>query len=115
MPNTTSYKFGDIVLVSFPFTNQRQRKQRPAIIISSSSYHQSKPDIIIMAITSQVRSSLAVGEVLLQEWQSAGLLKPSVIKPVITTLERSLVIKKLGTLHSKDLQPLKKSLKTILG
>ena len=31
MPNTTNYKFGQIVLVRFPFTDQRGGKQRPVI------------------------------------------------------------------------------------
>ena len=37
MPPTTSYSFGDIVLVSFPFTDQSAAKQRPAVVISSEA------------------------------------------------------------------------------
>ena len=33
---------------------------------------------------------------LISDSENAGLLKPSVIKPVITTIEKSLVIRKLG-------------------
>jgi mRNA interferase MazF len=29
------YKFGDVVLVRFPFTNQAAFKQRPAVVISN--------------------------------------------------------------------------------
>jgi mRNA interferase MazF len=50
----TAYNFGDIILVPFPFTDQTYSKKRPAIIISSNTYNQQKPDLIIMAITSQV-------------------------------------------------------------
>jgi hypothetical protein len=39
-----------------------------------------------MAITSQVRGSGAFGEVIVQDWQAAKLLKPSAIKPVFATL-----------------------------
>jgi len=35
----TDYKFGDIVLVSFPFTDQSTTKKRPALIVSSDSYN----------------------------------------------------------------------------
>ena len=49
------------------------------------------------------------------EEEYAGLLKPSVIKPVFTTIEKNLVIKNLGRLHEEDRQALKKALETILG
>jgi hypothetical protein len=32
MPTTTPFEFGQIVLVRFPFTDQRGGKQRPAVI-----------------------------------------------------------------------------------
>ena len=40
MPNTTSFELGQIVLVRFPFTDQRGSKQRPAVVISSTAYNQ---------------------------------------------------------------------------
>ncbi|MEY4514925.1 MAG: hypothetical protein RLZZ450_7047 [Pseudomonadota bacterium] len=93
MPNTTPFDFGDVVLVPFPFTDQTATKKRPAVIISSSAYHKERLDLLLMAITSQVRASQTVGEVVLDHWQAAGLLKPSVLKPLIATIERPLVIR----------------------
>lgn len=89
------FEFGDVVLVRFPFTNQTTQKQRPAVVISSQPYHQSHPDLIVMAITSRT-SMPGHQEVVLTEWKSAGLLKPSVVKPVIATLEKHLILKQLG-------------------
>lgn len=60
----TDYRFGDVVLVPFPFTDQSAAKQRPAVVISSEAYQQAKPDLIVMAVTSQVRTIAGVGEVL---------------------------------------------------
>lgn len=57
------YEFGDVVLVPFPFTNQAASKQRPAVVVSSRAYNAAKPDIIVMAITSQFRPSGSLGEV----------------------------------------------------
>lgn len=54
MPNMTSFEFGQMVLVRFPFTDQRGGKQRPAVVVSSSAYNQARPDIILTAVTSQV-------------------------------------------------------------
>ena len=74
-----AYSFADVVLVLFPFTDQSGAKKRPAVIVSSSSYNTSRRDLIIMAITSQVRQPLGFGEALVPGWQAAGLIKPSVL------------------------------------
>lgn len=110
-----AYQFGDVVLVPFPFTDQSTAKQRPGVIVSSSAYHRARRDLILMAITSQVRGSGAFGEVIVQDWQAAKLLKPSAIKPVIATLEQALVIKTLGRLSSRDQQMLKEAMTKIVG
>jgi len=111
----TGYEFGDIVLVPFPFTDQSTTKRRPAVVISSPAYHRQRPDLIIMAVTSQPLTPDAVGEVAVQDWRGAGLLKPSVLKPVLTTIEPALVLKKLGQLTSADQVLLRHALNTILG
>ena len=97
----TSYNNGDIVLVPFPFTNQKTGKKRPAVIISSPQYNIERPDLIIMAVTSRIKTRSVLGETLIQDWQPAGLLKPSVIKPVITTIEKNLSSRSWGNCHKK--------------
>ena len=115
MPPTTSYSFGDIVLVPFPFTDQSAIKRRPAVVVSSRAYHVERADLIIMAVTSQARPAPKLGEVHVTDWKAAGLIKPSVIKPVLTTIERSLVIRRLGQLEQEDRQALKGALGAIIG
>jgi len=109
----TSFEFGDVVLVPFPFTDQSTSKKRPAVIVSSAAYNAERPDVIIMAITSQVRAENRF-DIPLQDWQQASLLKPSVVKPVIATIGKNLVIKGLGRLSEQDRKTLAESLKTIL-
>ena len=98
MPSMTAYNFGDVVLVQFPFTDQSSTKQRPAIVISSERYNTERPDLIILTVTSRMRETLGYAEHLLTDWSVAGLLKPSVIKPLIATAEKSLVRRVLGQL-----------------
>lgn len=111
----TPFEFAEIILVPFPFTDQSTTKKRPAIIISSNAYNVDRPDTIIMAVTSQMRSKNILGEVIIQEWEKAGLLKASTIKPIITTIEKKLIIKKMGRLENKDLLALQESLTLIVG
>lgn len=115
MPSTTSYEFGDIVLVPFPFTDQTSVKQRPATIVSSAVYNRERRDLILLAITSQIQPSVFHGEASIAEWQAAGLVKPSILKPVVTTVDRGLVRRKLGRLNQSDLQELRRVLSVILG
>jgi mRNA interferase MazF len=62
-------------------------KKRPVMIISRHTYQQTRPDVILTAITSQIRQLLATGVATRQDWQAAVLAKPSVLKPLIATLE----------------------------
>ena len=115
MQNMTTYKFGDIVLVPFPFTDQSTIKKRPAVIVSSREYNNGRPDIIIMAITSRLHQVDKLGEEVLTDWQAAGLLKPSVFKPILTTVENTLILRKLGQLQGEDQRILAKIIQDIFG
>jgi mRNA interferase MazF len=110
-----AFEFGDVVLVPFPFTNQAASKRRPAVIVSNAAYNFAKPDVVVMAITSQFRPSVNLGEVWIKQWRDAGLLKPSAIKPVFATIEQGLIIRQLGKLASVDRAALKKAIIETVG
>jgi len=111
----TDYDFGDVVLVPFPFTDQTTTKKRPGVVVSSSVYNRERPDIVLMAVTSQVRPSLLFGEVVVTEWKGAGLLRPSVIKPIFATIEKGLLLSNLGQLGEEDRKVLQETLQKLLG
>jgi mRNA interferase MazF len=115
MASESIYQFGEVVLVPFPFTNQVESKKRPAVIISSPAYNTNRPDLLIMAITSQAHTAPDFATITVVDWQSAGLLKPSFAKPVLTTLEQSLVIRRMGNLSPRDQQSLHQMLTQIFG
>jgi len=115
MPPTISYRRGDILLVPFPFSDQTSTKQRPALVISVDLFQEQGPDLLIMAITSQVGAPLKLGEFLIRDWRSAGLIKPSAIKAAISTIEVKLVHRQLGCLSDYDLRQLNTSLRELLG
>jgi mRNA interferase MazF len=111
----TGYEFEDLVLVPFPFTNLSTTKKRPAVVISSPAYHQARQDLVILAVTSQARPSSGFGEATVAKWKEAGLLRPSVMKPVLATIERGLVFRRLGRLEEEDRRALRRLLHTILA
>jgi len=110
-----NFQCGDVVLVRFPFTNQTSTKQRPAVVISSMRYNLERPDLILMGITSQLDAALSSGDVKIEQWKASGLLKPSAIKPLIATIEQTLVLQRLGTLQEPDLSALRSALTGIIG
>ena len=115
MANSSRVSFGDVVLVPFPFTDQSGTKKRPAVVVSSHGYNAQRRDIVIMAITSQVRTPLAFGEAMVGDWQGAGLVKESVLKPVFTTIEQSLVLRVMGHLSAADIKTLREVVADVIG
>lgn len=115
MAATSRFSFDDVVLVPFPFTDQSGTKKRPAVVVSSHGYSASRRDIVIMAITSQVRTPLGFGEAMVADWQGAGLVKESVLMPVFTTIEQRLVIRTMGHLSAADIKTLRELLGDVIG
>ncbi len=52
---------------------------------------------------------------MLTHWRQAGLLKPSVAKPVVGTFHPRLVLQRLGRLHESDRAALAAALRQIIG
>jgi mRNA interferase MazF len=56
-----------------------------------------------------------MGDAWVSHWQAAGLLKPSVVKPVLATLEQRLVLRRVGALDDDDQAVLRKAISEIIG
>ncbi len=96
-------KRGEVVLVPFPFSDLRSTKVRPAVVVSSSLYHNVEPDLILGAITSKIVAASGSLDYVLHDWQSADLRQASAFKPVLFTLDPSRVLYRIGELTSADL------------
>ena len=110
----TDYNRGDVVLVSFVFSDKTGERRRPAVIVSSDAYHQSRQEAIIAAVTSRI-DRILMGDHLISDWQSAGLLFPSVATGIIRTIKQSMIAKRLGTVPQPDMQGIEDNLRDILG
>jgi mRNA interferase MazF len=110
----TEYSRGDVVLVSFIFSDEIGVKRRPAVIVSSDAYHQGRKEAIIAAITSNV-DRILVGDHLIEDWQKAGLLYPSVATGIIRTIKQGMIARKLGAMPSPDMEAINDQLRSALG
>ena len=103
---------GDIVLVPFPFTDLSQTKLRPAIVLWADSIGN---DVTLCFVSSQGLDTLATGEFLLDatdsEFTSTGLKTSSKVRVTrIMTVERKLIVRRLGKLGTNQIQVLNLSI-----
>lgn len=85
------------------------------MVVSGRDYADARPDIVIMAVTSQIRLPLGYAEHTITDWAAAGLIKPSVLKPVFATIEQALVRRVLGHLTQPDRSQVRTLAATVIG
>ena len=69
----------------------------------------------LLNFEAEISPHLAIGEALLKDWQAAGLAKPSMLKPLIATLEQRQIIRVMGQFSAVDRECLDKVIQTVLG
>ncbi len=110
----TNYKRGDVLLLPFPFTDLSTTKRRPAVVLSTDAYNMRQVDLIVAPITSDV-AHRQPDDCVLNDWAAAGLVKPSVVKAVIGTIEQTQVLRKLGSLSTADLRRVEQAIAAAIG
>lgn len=110
----TAYKRGDVVLVGFVFADESGWKHRPAVVVSSNAYSQNRQEVIVAAVTSNVRR-LLFGDHLLSTWKEAGLLFPSVVTGILRTVKTTMVHRKLGSMPKAEMTAIDTTLCKVLG
>ncbi len=82
--------------------------------MSTASYHRSRREAVVAAITSNVRRRL-VGDHLVLSWKEVGLLFPSVVTGILRTVHRAMIRRRLGSLERADLEGVERELRASLG
>ena len=100
---------GDIVLITFPFTDLSGSRLRPSIVLTETS-----SDLTVCFITTQIHWQ-ELTDVVLMPTITNGLRQQSLIRTSkIATLDRTLVKGLLGRLSSTELVDLDSKLKILL-
>ena len=103
-------KKGDVVLLSFPFTDLKGKKIRPALILMVSDL-----DVIVAFITTQFKWQNQY-DIQLESDNLNGLKKTSLLRlSKITTLDKDLILGKLGELNENDIQLINRNLLELLN
>ncbi|MDJ0728382.1 MAG: type II toxin-antitoxin system PemK/MazF family toxin [Crocosphaera sp.] len=105
-----NYESGEIILIQFVFSDIQQTKRRPGLVLLDTA----DQDIIVTKITSRLYYTKF--DFIIQEWQKAGLLRPSTVRlHKINTLSKSLINRRLGKLEPSDWQKVKEKLGELWG
>lgn len=97
----TTLRAGDIWVAEITFTDGSASKKRPVLILWLDDN-----DAVVCAVTSA--ASRTQTDVVLRDWQPAGLRLPSVVRlSRLDCIEQSLLLARLGALSSHDANFLK--------
>ena len=112
MPSTMAYRQGDIVLVSFPFTDLSSSKRRPALVLSPDSFNAAGEDLVLAAVTSQITDDPNAVRLWRADFAVGGLPKPSMVRATkLFTMHSSLIAKRIGVLGTEKLEEVLRSLR----
>ena len=99
---------GDLVLISFPFTNLKGAKRRPAVVLVVNEI-----DIVVCFITSKIDSTSDT-DLVIKPHHNNGLKRISTVRvDKIATLEKDLIKGKIGELSSEEISEVNVRLRRI--
>jgi mRNA interferase MazF len=92
------YRFGDIVLVNFPFADRPAEKRRPGIVLA----HDPHGDLLLARVTTKQPQLLT--DIILKDWHSEGLNRPSTVRLLkLATMNEQNVLRTVGGLSTADM------------
>lgn len=90
---------GDVVTVDF--VGATGAKRRPAVVVSSSLYHQHRPDRVLGVLSSQVLRATTPLDYVLADWADAGLRQPSAFRAYFG-MATPAAVRVIGHLSARD-------------
>ncbi len=109
------YKIFDVVVVPFPFTDQKTDKKRPALVLSDAELFNDETQNCVLSMITSVRNPDWPLDIKIGSIKKAGLSVPSKVRMKLFTLDSRLIIKKIGDLAVKDREIVKSSLKKLMA
>lgn len=90
----------DIVLVPFPYSDLSSSKRRPVLVVSNDAYNQKFSDIIVCAITSNLRDDGYSIELGSEDLEVGSMPERSMIKAhKLFTVHKDKVLKKFSVIN----------------
>jgi mRNA interferase MazF len=104
-------KKGQIILIPFPFTDLKGQKVRPAIVLSDNNLG----DIVVAFISSKI-DKIKNNDLLIKTDEQNCLKSDSkIVCSKLTTIDRKIILGKIGSLKVKQIQEIDKKLRSVFG
>ena len=109
-----TYKAFDVIVVPFPFTDRKTQKHRPALVLSRNEEFSKACGHYVLAMITSLKNPSWPLDTPISDMKKAGLNAASKVRMKLFTLDSRLILKKIGTLSSKDQKAVSKALKDLL-
>ncbi|MBX9726949.1 MAG: type II toxin-antitoxin system PemK/MazF family toxin [Rickettsiales bacterium] len=111
---SSPYVFGTVCVAPFPFSDMAQAKHRPLVILAPSHVLGAHPPQHLCAMITSTRSGWD-SDVMIKDYEQAGLLVPCSIRLKLFTLDERLLVRSIGHLSAADSKALRKTLATVFA
>ena len=106
----------DIVLVPIPFTDLTSKRRRPVVVVSKDEYNHKAEDIVVVAMTSNLKAADYSFTITSADLAAGSLKKPSRIRvDKIYTLAQSIVVKRFGRLSEDSFDRIRQLFGALVG
>lgn len=107
-------RFGDVLVVRFPFTDLSIAKPRPAVAISTEAFSTAHDQTILAMVTTGAGSTWPT-DVLIEDLPAAGLKHQSLVRWKLFTLTNDQLTVRIGHLAPPDRNRLVTVAGSVLG
>ena len=109
------YPRGEVLFAEIQFSGSIGSKRRPVVVLSTEDFHRAGSKLIVAGVTSTITPPFRPGDVLLNDWGQAGLVKPSAVRGLVTVVDRNQIIRRLGRLSPEDFANVVQGVADIMG
>ncbi len=101
----------EIVLLPYPFSSLREKKVRPALIVSNNLFNKKSDDCIMVPLTAVIKDEPYSVLINQRDLDLGKLIRPSRIRAdKIFCVEKNLIKMKIGRVNNKILKSVKKEI-----
>jgi mRNA interferase MazF len=105
MNKMLNFKFGDIILINYPFSDLSKYKKRPCLVLKEN-----RDDVLVVFISSLLENK-QIEDIILKKDNMNNLIQDSVLKILkINNVHKKLIDRKIGFLNKIHQIQIKKTL-----